>query len=469
MINLTGLIFSFIAGKGKNSSNLQTMIARSSLITSTFFIWMLLMNVKPNEHPTKQKLLSLPTKIYKTIESKQIKLAFSEDGFLITEARSLKFPAENILERGFIQVNFLDEEENFLKWDQDFTSFQGEKMRIKLDLTQESNLTKFNFNFEGKRPKYAILHCRVPEGDLFQSEKKTVLGLTNKYLGTYLVLEQSIDTGINKTDVWAKLDLSKSDSIMLVNTSTKATELEAIKPIVDLTHVLRLNSGMFGTIKRFIVYYLLIGFEQLNDILRNPMLVVFLIVIFSRLLLVYPNYRSHIFSGEFNKITGGAAGKDPEIFMAQLKNQKVSFKEQGVWLLLRISILLIMYLIIQISPSFYKSKFLWIDDLSKPDNLNLSNLFGLVPAIQFIPTIGLTPLISTGIIFFELLRKKQPMEPRLLYLLFVITLLVFSRMQSALCLYIAFSTVLDQVQTYLFQLFLSRRSKKRNKGIEKKY
>jgi membrane protein insertase Oxa1/YidC/SpoIIIJ len=469
MINLTGLIFSFITGKGKEASNLQALIARSSLITSTFFVWLLMMNAKPDKQSTvTQKLLEQPSQIYKTTDSNQIKLGFAEDGLVITDARAPQFATENILEEGFAQINFLDEDGNFVKWDRDFYSVKDPDARLNLELSKNPNWTKFQFNFTGKKPKYALLHYRVPEGQVFQSNNKTILGLTKNYLGSYFVFDRSTDCGITKSDVWAKLDLAKADSVILINTTTKVTELEKFKPVVDLTPVLRLNSGMFGIIKRFVVYYLLVFFEKLNDYFKNPLIVILLMVLISRLLLIYPNYRSHIFTMEFSKITGGASGKDPEVFMKQLKNQKVSFKEQALWLILRVVVLLLIYMIIQVSPSFYKSRFLWINDLSKPDSLNLLNLVGL-SQLKFLPTIGLIPLISTGLIFFELLRKKQAMEPRLLYLFFVITLIVFSRMQSALCLYIAFSNILDQIQTALFGVYGVRRTKKRGKALENKW
>ena len=225
-----------------------------------------------------------------------------------------------------------------------------------------------------------------------------------------------------------------------------------------MTKLLKLDHGFLWKIKGFILYWATLLFELVYKFVKNPLISAIIIMILLKLLTVYGSYRSFLFNIEFGKISQLAKKPNSQEAMAKAL-QRLNFPEQALYMVLRIGIVLTIYAVIQNSPYFFKSSFLWISDLSKPDSLGITNLFGLIKQPSYLPVIGLTPLLAVTGIAYEVLQNKQQdkQSQYIMYSVIGIAVFTLSTIQSALCIFIFVSSVVDQLQNYAFRKIRGKR------------
>lgn len=496
-INLAALISSFILSISKASINTRMIVSNMFMHASTLAIFFLLSNEKKVDTPAVNKepeqVLQVyevdpsTVKIYKNLDlnNNEVKADFNvnDTGLYMKQASLKNFNNANALNDSSLQINFVDSDGTNIKW----LSFNNDELtnvheKVGITAKQEGYVTRLSLNVANLiKPKILLSYKTKEVKQEFRNNNKVAIGYNSKYWASYVIVdkEQMANSKINDDRINIEISniKDKSNNIILdiVNIPLKIAELErtSMQTGFNLTSILKLSSGFLWGVKGFFLYYSMLIFDYITSIVKHPLFSVMMIIFLIRIVMLYPNYRSFLFGVEFKKATDLATTTNsPDLIMKTLQSNNISFVEQGVWLFLRIAILLIVYGVIQRSPLFYSSQFLWIKDLSAPDNAHLANLFGLVPKIPYLPEIGLVAILAAGAISFEILRKnmksKNPKGDQGKYMLYIIPtflVLAFFRMQSALCIYILTTTLIDQVQTYIFGRFRNRssRGKKKNK------
>lgn len=421
-----------------------------------------------------QKILPRAKQNFKEImlnsEEVESKILFNESGLEIDEVKLKNFSEVEVMNPGFLQINFLDAKGNFIEWSEEFNGeISNDSFKMRPLIYQVNRFTRLSFlkNSNNESPSYIFINYKIPPGfnpEKLNEKNKLIIGYTNAYWGHLTVVDEFIEKGQDGENFWVKID-PKRTNISTFAVPLKIKELkESGKELgIDLLKILHLNSGFPWIIKGFLLYHSMNIFDYLTNLIRNPLWAIMLMLLISKIVLIYPSYRSHLFNKSLSSAFSGVAAnsKNPEIAIQKIQNSlKVSFGEQIIWMILKITSFLLLYTTIQRSPSFYKCKFLWINDLSGADSFNILGFLGF--ANSFLK-IGLTPLISTVILTFEFLFKGKEMKQNgaMIFIVPGILLFVFSKLATILCLYMTISTLMDQGQSIVFEKIRKKTSRKR--------
>lgn len=140
-----------------------------------------------------------------------------------------------------------------------------------------------------------------------------------------------------------------------------------------------------------------------------------------------------------------------EEMMRLYKKEKINPVSGCLPMLIQMPIFFCLYKVFSISIEMRHAPLaFWIKDLSAPDPTSLFNLFGLIPWTP--PTflqIGILPLIMGGTMFLQQKLTPQPSDPtqaKMMYLMPLIFLFMFSSFPAGLVLYWTISNILSIIQ-----------------------
>ena len=418
------------------------LIPYFALFASTIALYFVTLNKEPiaAEQVREVEVLDYPVIDDEVVKSAKVttKVEHNKFGLAIIESDLNEFDSVNSLSNGKIQFTYLDE--------QGVPVPGSAKIDYRSDYRAEIGLHEYT-------KKLRICGQNLPDRpDIFEQNGTYVVGFKNGYWGNYVVGKGKIKASI-KQDKFV-LDIDDPTQLYFISLPMTIPNLQALSKEsgTDLVKLLKLNQGFLWGLKGFVLYYTTLLFEAVYKLVSNPLLAIMLIMLAFKLITAYGSYRAFIFGIEFKKIS--ELSKKPngqELMMKAL--QKVNFPEQIVYMIIRIAILLTIYAVIQGSPYFFKSRFLWISDLSMPDTFGITNLFGLIKQPSFLPVIGLTPILAVLGIAYEVLYRNKSTDDQNQYLMYgIIAVAAFtlSRIQSSLCLFIFTSSLIDQLQNYAF-------------------
>ncbi|MDR1207847.1 MAG: membrane protein insertase YidC [Holosporales bacterium] len=140
------------------------------------------------------------------------------------------------------------------------------------------------------------------------------------------------------------------------------------------------------------------------------------------------------------------------------RKEKVNPMSGFLPLLIQMPIFFCLYKVFSINIEMRHAPFcLWITDLSAPDPTSFFNLFGLLPwAVPSFLQIGVLPLLMCGTMILQQKLSPQPSDPsqtKMMYLMPVISLFMFSSFPAGLVLYWMISNVLSIFQ----QIYVNKR------------
>lgn len=129
------------------------------------------------------------------------------------------------------------------------------------------------------------------------------------------------------------------------------------------------------------------------------------------------------------------------------KNNKINPMSGCLPLLIQMPIFFCLYKVFTISIEMRHAPFmLWIKDLSAPDPTCIFNLFGLIPwTPPAVLQIGILPIIMAGTMLLQQKLSPQPTDPtqaKMMYIMPLVFLFMFSAFPSGLVLYWTVSNIL---------------------------
>ncbi|MDR0631273.1 MAG: membrane protein insertase YidC [Holosporales bacterium] len=133
------------------------------------------------------------------------------------------------------------------------------------------------------------------------------------------------------------------------------------------------------------------------------------------------------------------------------RREKVSPISGFLPLLIQMPIFFCLYKVFSINIEMRHAPLgLWISDLSAPDPTSLFNLFGLIPwSVPSFLQIGVLPLLMCGTMILQQKLSPQPSEPaqtKMMYIMPILFLFMFSSFPAGLVLYWMISNVLSICQ-----------------------
>ena len=510
LINLVGLIASFVARQLLKKSGVSSAVPTLFLYLSTIVSMYVIFN---QEKAVEVKNEPIPELILPPVEQKVLgtfaentdflesKWSFNQGGINLTKVVLSKFdPEVNTLGDGNICITVFDENKTPIAW-QSYSevskSLTNDEIKlginitrdkylgeIKLDLTNQTNLPKsLTLVVSHKTSNADLPQLNANNSKEIPSKPRQIsnpnwAGFTHaNYWATYTFGDFDRALFTNEPENRNSIRLEKA--IVVESNSNKAIKFNLLngpsqinelreyntKLDTDLMTIADLDYGIFGFIRKLVLIPILIAFESITKALRHPLLGVLVLVLCVKLIVLYNSYRSHSFAEELGKVMQLAtAGNNPDaIRNAFMNNQNLNFKSKIISVVVKLVAFMLFYRLFDISPLFVGSRFLWINDLSKPDSLRLNNLFGLFPLGDMLPRITILAVILGSMMFIEMSVKNRRQgatnkdQQLPLLVVPVILVFIFSNMKSVLALYIIMNTILDNLQNFIFDSLAKRK------------
>jgi len=452
-----------------------------------------------------------PSKIFSsaTTESPymQSTLDYTADGISCTKLYA-KDLGMNLLENSAINIGLATETGPILWTDSGVNELKSADTELKSMLTQDEALTNFALNVANNSETDKSYHLYVDYNTPMQDTKVQIYNETGKmtpdrhetiampwwagfskgYFGNYAI--GNFDKAeLNITNDQYNLRLVKTLKVAAHSVATfsfKALNmpltilgLQGYNHKVEdgkfnLDKILDLGSGFFGNIFAALIYPVLYVFEYLTKLIHSPLVAMILMILLIKLILVYSSYSSYSFGKELSEtMKSMSSAKTPEevrdLFTG---NKKLNIKSKIVSIVIKFALLIIFYNVFKMSAMFVKVPFLWIQDLSAPDPLMFTNLFGLIPdnpITNFLPKLSVLPVLVAGTLLAEMYSKGSFKTPNsspndqyiIMGVMSIFIAFIFSRMQAVICIYILVNTLTENLQNNIFD-----RIDNRTKGIK---
>lgn len=150
---------------------------------------------------------------------------------------------------------------------------------------------------------------------------------------------------------------------------------------------------------------------------------------------------------------GDNKAKVNEELVKLYKKEKINPASGCLPLLIQAPIFFCLYKVFAISIEMRHTPLIfWIKDLAAPDPTSLFNLFGLLPwSPPSFLQIGILPLIMGATMFLQQKLSQQPTDPtqaKIMYIMPLVFLFMFSSFPSGLVLYWTVSNILSIIQQY---------------------
>ena len=284
---------------------------------------------------------------------------------------------------------------------------------------------------------------------LLPLQKVILLNIDNQNLVFFESKNVSIPSGSSKRISYSVLSVPIETELL------KSYESEGIDKLNR-----GINYGLFGNLKIYLSSFL----ERLFSLTGSQFFALFCFMIILKLVTLYLDYLGFVATKKIGKITELAKfSQNAQLFQQEmLKDIKLIIFGISYKYIFKSFLFIIIYQFLSDSILFYKAPFLWIKDLSMPDQVSTSNFFGLLNKnLWFIPKIN---LLSMLIVFFFLdfrfklrtftveIRSKEQSNGQNIPMIFIVLMLfLFSNFPSIISLYTVLNNSFDKLQNYFFE------------------
>lgn len=515
LVNLGGFILSILSKNFIKDKKIASFVSNAFLYSGTIYFFSMLIN-KP-KHEEEQKKIAGIEEVAKSISSKKdlkddfigseiknenisIQTALNSSGIKIESIELLNFKTRDekklktVEENSSIQISLYNDKEEGIAF-KDFSKTKDGFQASNADL-----VCSYNFSTDDKYKGIINIDIKNNTKEKINLSLKGVTKLIAQGKSPTLGNKNSVEPIYNRTiynsanwilipiDYWAtcisipctkialfdaekdKLLFFESEKISIEPETSKTLSFSVISLPMNTETIEFYESNGINNLSKSISYSL-IGkvkayfsrfIEKLFLITGSHFLTILIFIVILKLVTLYFDYFSHIAGGKLGRIMEIAKfNQNPQLFQQEIfKNIRSIYSFILYKYIFKSFLFIISYQVFSESIIFYKAPFLWIKDLSVPDQISTAKLFSFFPNnFWFIPKINLLSIIilflflglkiNLQTLSFEIKNKGQAAQKIPTFML-LIMLILFSTFPAIVCLYTVFNNALDKLQNQVF-------------------